>query len=186
MGYILLIVIAFAIYAVVARNQLIQAKNAVQRAWSDVSVYERQKVKILESLEPLLQQYVSHESEVFSNISAMRSAAGRLNADSIDVDAVEEIEANAQVVMRELYAVSENYPDIKANMVFLRNMDEIVEQNENVGAALSIYNSNTEMFNNEIAMFPKNVINNMFTKYHQLDNFTDPTTDANIAYKPNF
>lgn len=186
MVYILLAVLVLVFYVINTRNALVKSFNAVKRAWSDVSVYERQKVKILESLEPVLEQYVSHESDVFKKISEMRSAAGRLNADSIDVSAVEQIESNSEVVMRELYAVSENYPDIKANMLFLRNMDEIVEQNENVGAALSIYNSNTEMFNNEISLFPKNIVNNMFTKFDVIENFTDSSTDQNIEYKPNF
>ena len=69
--------------------------------------------------------------------------------------------------MRSLNVVIENYPELKANDIYLKMMNEIEEQNENVGAAITIYNRNVELFNNQIQIFPHNIINNMFLKRKQ-------------------
>ncbi len=58
-------------------------------------------------------------------------------------------------------SVVENYPELKANDIYLKMMNEIEEQNENVGAAISIFNRNVELFNNHIQIFPNNIVNTM-------------------------
>lgn len=88
--------------------------------------------------------------------------------------------------MRELYTVSENYPDIKPNMLFMINMDEIVSQNENLGASIIIFNRNVQQFNAKIDMFPTNIINNMLCHLEPVDNFEDEKTQKDMTYRPNF
>ena len=64
-------------------------------------------------------------------------------------------------LIRSLNVVVENYPELKADTLYGKMMDDIQEQNENVGAAISIFNRNVEVFNNQIEVFPNNIINTM-------------------------
>ncbi len=64
-------------------------------------------------------------------------------------------------LIRSLNVVVENYPELKADTLYSKMMDDIQEQNENVGAAISIFNRNVEVFNNQIEVFPNNIINTM-------------------------
>ena len=80
----------------------------------------------------------------------------------------------------------ENYPELKANDIYLKMMNEIEEQNENVGAAISIFNRNVELFNNHIQVFPNNIVNTMTVGKKAVRPFRDATALQNFDYRPNF
>ena len=82
--------------------------------------------------------------------------------------------------------VVENYPELKANDIYLKMMNEIEEQNENVGAAISIFNRNVELFNNHIQIFPNNIVNTMTVGKKAVRPFRDAAALQNFDYRPNF
>ena len=88
--------------------------------------------------------------------------------------------------MKSLNVVVENYPELKANQLYAKMMDDIQEQNENVGAAITIFNRNVEAFNNTIEVFPNNIINTMTLAKKAIRPFSDPVVNQNFDYKPNF
>ena len=88
--------------------------------------------------------------------------------------------------MHNLNVVIENYPELKANEIYLKMMNEIEEQNENVGAAISIYNRNVELFNNQIQVFPHNIVNNMLLQKKAVRPFRDQAVTQSFDYRPNF
>lgn len=187
MEYVVLAILVIAvIYFISTYNDIISKYNMVKRAWADVSNYERQKVKILDSLEPLVKQYVTHESETLTKITALRQNILSLDKSEPDVDALSKIQGQTDELIKGITVTLENYPDLKANTIYLNQMDQIKDQNENVGAAISIFNRNVEMFNSVIESFPSNIVNGTLAKKSRVQEFSDSITEKNIEYRPNF
>ena len=182
----LLIIIAIVFGVIVIRNNIVRHYNATIRAWSDVATYERQKIKILDGLEPLVEQYSSFEKGTLEKVTELRQNILNLNLNNTDVNQLQRIEALNQELMRSLNVVVENYPELKANDIYLKMMNEIEEQNENVGAAISIFNRNVELFNNHIQIFPNNIVNTMTVGKKAVRPFRDTAALQNFDYRPNF
>ncbi len=188
MGFIIFIIIPLlAILAIILiRNSIVRHYNATVRAWSDVASYERQKIKILDGLQPLVEQYSSFEKGTLEKVTELRQNIMNLNLQDADIAQLQRVENLNRELMRSLNVVIENYPELKANEIYLKIMHEIEEQNENVGAAISIYNRNVELFNNQIQIFPHNIINNMLLQKKVVRPFRDQAVSQNFDYRPNF
>ena len=188
MAFIIFVVIPIAVIIaiIMIRNGIVRHHNATIRAWSDVASYERQKLKILDGLQPLVEQYSSFEKGTLEKVTELRQNILNLNLNNADVNQLQKIESLNKDLMRSLNVVIENYPELKANEIYLKMMNEIEEQNENVGAAITIYNRNVELFNNQIQIFPHNIINNMFLRKKAVRPFKDQTVTNNFDYRPNF
>ncbi|ANF82481.1 hypothetical protein A3K93_09955 [Acinetobacter sp. NCu2D-2] len=188
MGFLIFFVIPVCIIIAIIfiRNSIVRHHNATVRAWSDVASYERQKLKILDGLQPLVEQYSSFEKGTLEKVTELRQNIMNLNLNNTDVSQLQKIESLNQELMRSLNLVIENYPELKANEIYLKMMNEIEEQNENVGAAITIFNRNVELFNNQIQIFPHNIINNMLLRKKAVRPFRDQTAMQSFDYRPNF
>ncbi|OTG96185.1 LemA family protein [Acinetobacter sp. ANC 3832] len=186
----LLIFIAIFIVAIVwaisIRNNIVRYFNATKRAWAEVANFERQKVKTLETLETTLSQYTQFEKSTLEKVTELRQQILNLNTTSTDVSQLQLIEKLNQDLMRSLNVVVENYPELKANTLYAKMMDDIQEQNENVGAAITIFNRNVEAFNNTIEVFPNNMINTITLAKKPILPFSDAVVAQNFDYRPNF
>lgn len=181
-----LLPIALIIAIIMIRNSIVRHHNATIRAWSDVASYERQKLKILDGLQPLVEQYSSFEKGTLEKVTELRQNIMNLNINDADISQLQRIESLNKELMSSLNVVIENYPELKANEIYLKMMKEIEEQNENVGASISIYNRNVELFNNQIQIFPHNIINNMLLKKKPVRPFRDQAATQSFDYRPNF
>ena len=181
-----LLIIATIFGCIVIRNNIVRHHNATIRAWSDVASYERQKVKILDGLQPLVEQYSSFEKGTLEKVTELRQNILNLNLNKADVTQLQHIESLNKELMHSLNVVVENYPELKANEIYLKMMNEIEEQNENVGAAITIFNRNVELFNNHIQIFPNNIINTMTLGKKAVRPFRDQAATQNFDYRPNF
>ena len=181
-----LLIIAAIFGCIVIRNNIVRHHNATIRAWSDVASYERQKVKILDSLQPLVEQYSSFEKGTLEKVTELRQNILNLNLNKADVTQLQHIESLNKELMHSLNVVVENYPELKANEIYLKMMNEIEEQNENVGAAITIFNRNVELFNNHIQVFPNNIINTMTLGKKTIRPFRDNAVTQSFDYRPNF
>ena len=186
LGIFLLLMLALVILAIMIRNTIVRHHNASIRAWSDVASYERQKIKILDGLQTLVEQYSSFEQGTLEKVTELRRNILNLNINSTDVSQLQRIESLNQELMRSLNVVVENYPELKANEIYLKMMNEIEEQNENVGAAITIFNRNVELFNNYIQVFPNNIINTLTLSKKAIRPFRDHAATQNFDYRPNF
>lgn len=186
LGIFLLLMLALVILAIMIRNTIVRHHNASIRAWSDVASYERQKIKILDGLQILVEQYSSFEQGTLEKVTELRRNILNLNINSTDVSQLQRIESLNQELMRSLNVVVENYPELKANEIYLKMMNEIEEQNENVGAAITIFNRNVELFNNYIQVFPNNIINTLTLSKKAIRPFRDQAATQNFDYRPNF
>lgn len=180
------IFIVLIIWAISIRNNIVRYFNATQRAWAEVANFERQKVKTLEALEQTLAQYTQFEKSTLEKVTELRQQILNLNANSANVSQLQHIEKLGQEMMKSLNVVVENYPELKADALYLKMMDDIQEHNENVGAAITIFNRNVEEFNNTIQVFPNNIINTVTLAKKPIRPFSDSVTRQNFEYRPNF
>ncbi|MDC5526465.1 LemA family protein [Acinetobacter baumannii] len=180
---IFVVLIAWGIHI---RNNIVRYFNSTKRAWAEVANFERQKVKTLEALEITLNQYTQFEKSTLEQVTALRQQILSLNVDHTDIAQLQQIEKMSKELIRSLNVVVENYPELKADTLYGKMMDDIQEQNENVGAAISIFNRNVEVFNNQIEVFPNNIINTMTLSKKTIRPFRDNLATDNFDYKPNF
>lgn len=176
---VIIILVGLGIY-----NDIIGGHNAVQRAWSDVLVYERQKTKVLDQLQKVLADFMVFEACLLEKITGLRSAVHALPAGA-DGHALTKVETASKELMGGLRIAFEAYPDLKASEAANNMMREIAEQQENVGAAITIYNRNVELFNNTVEMFPGSVVNGLFNKKPRVTPFTDTEASQSFSYTPN-
>ncbi|MDM1246671.1 LemA family protein [Acinetobacter sp. R933-2] len=183
--FIAIFVLVF-IWAVIIRNNIVRYFNATKRAWAEVANFEVQKAKILGNLEQVLTKYTEFEKSTLEKVTELRQQILNLNLNHTDVSQLQHIEKLSQDLIKNLNVVVENYPELKADQIYLKMMDEIQEQNENVGAAITIFNRNVEEFNNTIQVFPNNLINTLTLSKKAIRPFSDPILLKNFDYRPNF
>ena len=173
-------------WGVSIRNNIVRYFNATKRAWSEVANFERQKVKTLEALEATLDRYTQFEKSTLEKVTELRQQILNLNVNDTDISQLQQIEKMSKELIRSLNVVVENYPELKADALYSKMMDDIQEQNENVGAAITIFNRNVEEFNNTIEIFPNNMINTITLAKKSIRPFSDNIATQNFDYKPNF
>lgn len=184
--------VLFAIVLIYIYNKIVSLKESVKRGWANVVTQERQKGKILPEVIKLLDQYKGHEESVITEVTKLRTMAQQLqNASShldekeIDVKQVESLQRNMGTFLGGVNLVAEAYPQLEMKDVTNRIINEISDQEENVGAAIRIFNSNVEDFNAFISMFPMNIVNSVLNKEKMIDIFSDSEASKNIEYSPN-
>lgn len=186
MIFLLILIVIFFIYVIKKYNEIITLHNIAQRAWADVIAQERQKNKILINLEPILEQYRLHESSVLTSIADLRSSLKMLSSDAIDIDRLKDIQAKTRSLINNFHAVSENYPELKASKIYIGFMKEITEQQDNIGAAIRVFNAKVADFNIEIGKIWGAIVNGIFSRKQRLKIFSDREAEANFDYRPNF
>lgn len=180
------IFVLILVWAIWIRNTIVRYFNATQRAWSEVINYERQKIKTLDMLEQHLSQYTQFEQSTLENITQLRQQILNLHLKDTDTGQLQQIEALSQSLLKSLNVVVENYPELKADQLYSKMMDDIQEQHDNVAAAISIFNRNVEVFNNTIQIFPNNLMNSVSLAKKPIRPFTDGDASRNFSYRPNF
>jgi LemA protein len=180
------IFVVIVVWAIYTRNNIVRYFNATKRAWSEVANFERQKVKTLEALEATLDRYTQFEKSTLEKVTELRQQILNLNVNDTDISQLQQIEKMSKELIRSLNVVVENYPELKADALYSKMMDDIQEQNENVGAAITIFNRNVELFNNQIEVFPNNLINTLTLSKKAIRPFKDNLATENFDYKPNF
>jgi len=154
LGLIALIILwLIAIY-----NGLIKNKNRTEEAWSDIDVQLKRRYDLIPNLVETVKAYATHEREVFENITKARSAA--MNATGAQAKAAAE-NALSQT-LKSLFAVAENYPDLKATQNFLQLQDELSDTENKIQAARRFYNGNVRDFNIRLQTFPNNLVAGLF------------------------
>lgn len=177
---LLAVIIVISIY-----NGIIERFNKVKRSWSDVIVQERQKDKIIPELEKVVKEHNAYESGLQEKITQLRTAMSALSDSTIDTNGIKKVEEKTQDLMKGINVSVENYPELKASSMYSKLMTELVEQQENVSAALRIFNKNVEFHNSGIEVFPNSLVNSKFNKKEKLDSFSDSETSNNFEFKPN-
>jgi LemA protein len=153
--YIVLgILVLAALWVVVVYNGLITLKNRVDEAWSDIDVQLKRRHDLIPNLVNTVKGYATHEKELFEKVTEARTAAMGANTPAEK----EKAENMLSGTLKSLFAVSENYPDLKANQNFLELQRELTDTEDKIQASRRFYNGNVRDFNTKIEVFPSNVI----------------------------
>ncbi len=158
MSGILIVVIVIAIvgfYVMSLYNSLVRMRNQVKEAWSDIEVQLKRRFDLIPNLLSTVKGYAKYESETLEKIIAARSATF---SQPQTVQQVAKAEGELTGALKSLFALSENYPDLKANTNFLELQRELRDTEDKIQAARRFYNGNVMAFNTKIQQFPANVI----------------------------
>ncbi len=161
---IILIVLALIIVLIIGLyNGLITLKNRVKEAWSDINVQLKRRYDLIPNLVSSVKGYLKHEEGVLTKVTAARTQA--MNAQGTAEKA--QAENMLSNTLKSLFAVSENYPDLKASQNFLQLQDEISDTENKIQAARRFYNGQVRDFNTKVQVFPNNLIARSlgFTKF---------------------
>jgi len=179
-GYILLgIVIVVGFWVIFAYNRLITLRNRAREAASDIEVQQKRRYDLIPNVVETVKGYMTHERGVFEKVTEARSRA--MGATGKEKAGAENMLTGA---LKTLFAVSENYPDLKANANFLDLQRELADTENKIQAARRFYNTNVRDLNTAIETFPANVIANAFA-FKQME-FYDAEEEAEKPVKVSF
>ena len=158
-GYIILgIIVILIIFFIAQYNSLVKLKNQTEEAWSSIDVQLKRRHDLIPNLVETVKGYAKHERETLENVIRARNMA--LNAKDIEERA--EAENFLTGTLKSLFALSENYPDLKANQNFLQLQNTLNEIEDNIQNARRYYNAVVRDLNTKIETFPSNIVANMF------------------------
>lgn len=152
---ILLGILAFLIlWSTGIYNQLVKLKALVEEAWSGIDVQLKRRYDLIPNLMETVKGYSIHEKEIFTQVAKMRSAA--MNADNISEKA--QAESGLTQVLHRLFAVAENYPQLKANENFLGLQKELSAIESEIQLSRRYYNGTARNYNIKVNTLPSNII----------------------------
>ncbi|AXH14670.1 LemA family protein [Malaciobacter mytili] len=184
MEILVIILVILVVWSIIVYNKIIGNYNAIERAWSNVIVYERQKQKVIPELEKVLKEQKEFESETLTNITKLRASISKLEASNISPSVLKEIEQTTTELFKGINITMEAYPELKTVEVMKGLMKEISEQQANISASIRILNQNIEIFNNSIEIFPNHIINSILNKKNKIEVFQDTEVEKEFSYSP--
>ena len=156
---IILIVIAIiALWLIITFNGLVRRRYRVREAWSDIEVQLKRRYDLIPNLVETVKGYMSHEQGVFEKVTEARTKAMGAGTKEEKLGA----ENILSGTLKTLFAVSENYPDLKANTNFLDLQRELADTENKIQAARRFYNGNVMNYNTKTEVFPTNLISGLF------------------------
>jgi LemA protein len=164
-------------------NSLIGLRNDVKKGFSGIDVQLKRRTDLIPNLINTVKGYAKHEKELLENVTKARTSIMDASNQG-DVKGMAQGENMLSGALKSVFAVAENYPDLKANENFVRLQEELGETEDQIAASRRIYNENATYFNNKIEMFPSNVIAGMFN-FKQSDLF-EATAQEREAVKVEF
>ena len=158
-----LLVLVLVFWAIGLYNRIIRSENECDRMWSNVDVVLQQRYDQFTSLVETIQGYAEHEKEMFDQFAEARMAAAGASKGG-DIGGVMKNEALLGQMLPKIYAVAEQYPDLKANENFLQLQNEISDMENIISDRREAYNFAATNFNNLIEVFPNVLVANWMGK----------------------
>jgi LemA protein len=155
---LLVIIVAVVLMAVGMYNSLVVLRNRCDNGWSQIDVQLRRRYDLIPNLVETVKGYAKHEREVFEKVTQARAAA--VNAQGVkEQGQAENVLSGA---LKSLFAVAENYPELKANQNFLLLQEELSGTESKVAYARQFYNDTVMKYNMRTQMFPSSILAGMF------------------------
>jgi len=176
---IFLIPLVLVIFFIGIYNSLVQKRERVKEASSDIEVQLKRRADLIPNLVEVVKGYASHERELLEKITELRSKI--INAPTPK----EGLEADSMLesTLKTLFAVVENYPDLKANQNFLELQRELVDTEDKIQASRRFYNAVAQEYNSSLKIFPNNLIANLFG-FKEVEYFELSYEEKEKAQKP--
>jgi LemA protein len=154
LGVVVLLLLIFA----GTYNRLVALRNRIDNAWSQIGVQLKRRYDLIPNLVNTVKGYAAHEKEIFEKVAEARNAA--ISAKTVP----DQAQAENQITgaLRQLFAVVEAYPDLKANQNFLALQEELTATEGRIAFARQFYNDTVLSYNNKVQQFPSRIIAGMF------------------------
>ncbi|MFH1188691.1 MAG: LemA family protein [bacterium] len=166
-----LIAILVVIIVISSYNKLVRLRYRAKEAIADIDVQLKRRFDLIPNLVETVKGYASHEKEVLEKVTEARAGVAHMQGDPLERDKAENALSST---LKTLFAVAENYPDLKANTNFLDLQRELADTENKVQASRRFYNTTVMDYNTKIDTFPANVIANMFgfmkEKFFEIEN----------------
>lgn len=175
------IAVAFVLFFVVKYNGFITLRTRAQEAWSDIDVQLKRRYDLIPNLVNTVKGYATHESETFEKITEARSKAMQAGTPAEKGEAENQLSGT----LKSLFAISEAYPELKANTNFIQLQGELSDTENKIMASRRFYNGNVRDFNAGVQMFPGNIIAGIFkfTKMEFFELEADSVEKNNVEVK---
>ena len=152
--YVLIGLVVLALIAGIAiYNGLVKSKVRVDEAWSDIEVQLKRRYDLIPNLVETVKGYATHEASVFENVTKARSQA--MQAGSLKERLADENQLSG--ALKSLFAVAENYPDLKANANFMQMQNDIRDTEDKIQSSRRFYNGTVRDYNTKLQVFPTNI-----------------------------
>ncbi len=153
---VILIILVFLVISIY--NSLVTLRQRTEESWSDIDVQLKRRYDLIPNLVETVKGYATHEKELLENVTKARNVA--MGANSLEDKA--QAENMLSGTLKSLFAVSENYPDLKANQNFIELQRELSDTENKIQASRRFYNSTVMTLNTKIETVPSNLIASMF------------------------
>lgn len=155
---VIIIAVIILLYVVSTHNKLVELRNRVKDQWAQIDVQLKRRFDLIPNLVETVKGYTKHESETLENVVKARNTY--LQASTPE----DQIKANNELsnVVSKLFALSESYPELKANTNFMQMQEDLKDVENKIASARQFYNDTVLQYNNKIEMFPSNLIAGIF------------------------
>ena len=181
MLFALFILIALVGFVIITYNGLVTARLKVKNAWSQIDVQLQRRFDLIPNFVETVKGYMTHEKETLTKVTELRTSWA--NATTIDEKAV--LNNQLSNSLKTIMAVSENYPDLKANQNFLDLQEELRNTENKISFSRQFYNDTVTAYNQRLELFPSNIIAGLF-RFTAESLFTAESDEARKNVKVDF
>ena len=154
----IIIIVLLIIWIISIYNGLVTSKQKVDNAWSQIDVQLQRRFDLIPNLVETVKGYMAHESDVLEKVTSLRSSW--TNAKTVEDKA--SIDSSLSSTLKTIMALSENYPDLKANTNFMNLQDELSKTEDKLSYSRQFYNDTVTKYNTQLEVFPSNIAAGLF------------------------
>ena len=178
-GYFILgLIVLVLLWLLMAYNGLIRSRNQTDESWSDIDVQLKRRYDLIPNLVESVKGYIKQEKDVLENVTKARSEA--ISAGQSGIQQQEKAENVLTGALRSVFAVAENYPDLKSSENFQQLSTELSDTENKIMAARRFYNANVRDFNTKVEVLPTRIFASMMG-FSKKDFFeTDDASKENV------
>ena len=181
-GWIILAIVIILVIAIIGMyNSLVQSKIKVDNAWSQIDVQLQRRFDLIPNFVETVKGYMTHEKETFEKIAELRTSWA--NTQSVSEKA--NLDNQLSTALKTIMAVSESYPELKANQNFADLSEELRNTENKISFSRQFYNDTVTMYNTKLEVFPSNIIAGMFN-FKARDLFKAESEEARKNVKVDF
>ena len=177
----LAIIVVIIVFVVSLYNSLVTLKMKVQNAWSQIDVQLQRRFDLIPNFVETVKGYMTHEKETLEKVTELRTSWA--NASSVKDKA--DLDGQLSSALKTIMAVSENYPELKANQNFMQLSEELRNTENKIAFSRQFYNDTVTMYNTKLQVFPSNIIAGMFN-FTPADLFKTDSDEARSNVKVDF
>jgi len=178
---ILAILVVIVVVVIGLYNSLVKARIKVDNAWSQIDVQLQRRFDLIPNFVETVKGYMTHENETFEKIAELRTSWA--NAGTVSEKA--KLDNELSDTLKTIMAISEGYPDLKANQNFSELSEELRNTENKISFARQFYNDSVTIYNTKLEVFPSNIIAGMF-HFTQRDLFNTESDEARKNVKVDF